>query len=47
MFRIIPRLGIKEFMAKLEELYDPNEKEFTMTDDSTPYPEKEKVEEDD
>jgi hypothetical protein len=41
MFRIIPKMGIREFMAKLEELYDPNETDFPMTDDSTPYPEKE------
>ena len=47
MFKIIPRLGIKEFMAKLEELYDPNEKEFKMTDDSTPYPEKEIIQDED
>lgn len=41
MFRIIPKMGIREFMGKLEELYDPNETDFPMTDDSTPYPEKE------
>lgn len=40
MFRIIPKMGIREFMNKLEELYDPNEKDFPMTDDSTPYPTK-------
>lgn len=40
MFKIIPVMGIRQFMEKLEAEYDPNETEFPMTDDSTPYPEK-------
>lgn len=42
---IIPWIGISEFMKKLEDEYDPNEEDFPMTDDSTPYPEKEVEEE--
>lgn len=37
---IVPRIGIREFMVKLEEEYDANETDFKMTDDSTPYPTK-------
>jgi len=35
--RIIPVIGIKEFMDKLEKEYDPKETEFDMTDDTYPY----------
>lgn len=38
---IIPHFGVREFLQKLEEQYNPDEKEFKMTDDSTPYPKKE------
>ena len=37
MFKIIPEMGVRQFLEKLEAEYDPNETEFPMTGDDEPY----------
>ena len=39
MFKIIPEMGIRQFLQKLEDNYNPDEKEFPMTGDDEPYDE--------